>query len=88
MPIRLWGTLVEEIRYAEYQSRVERERSIHDLRSIRIRLTDKGCTLRDRLSDMHRRHIGILGQTTITDSDLRGLVTASGPVEAASGARW
>src|ERR1700681_2268712 len=51
------------------------ERSAHDRRSIRVRLTDKGRTLRDRLSGMHRRHIEMLGQTTITDTDLQGVVT-------------
>jgi DNA-binding MarR family transcriptional regulator len=51
------------------------ERSVHDRRSIYIRLTDKGRILRDRLSGMHRRHIEMLGQTTITDSDLQGVVT-------------
>src|ERR1700704_5752430 len=50
-------------------------RSGHDRRSIYIRLTDKGRILRDRLSGMHRRHIEMLGQTTITDSDLQGVVT-------------
>jgi DNA-binding MarR family transcriptional regulator len=51
------------------------ERSVHDRRSIHIRLTDKGRILRDRLSGMHRRHIEMLGQTTITDTDLQGVVT-------------
>jgi DNA-binding MarR family transcriptional regulator len=51
------------------------ERSVHDRRSIRVRLTDKGRNLRDHLSDMHSRHIEMLGQTTITDSDLQGVVT-------------
>ena len=51
------------------------ERSVHDRRSIYIRLTDKGRILRDRLSGMHRRHIEMLGQTTITESDLQGVVT-------------
>src|ERR1043165_5023953 len=33
------------------------ERSVHDRRSIPVRLTDKGRKLRDRLTEMHRRHI-------------------------------
>jgi DNA-binding MarR family transcriptional regulator len=41
------------------------ERSVHDRRSIHVKLTDKGRTLRDRLSGMHRRHIEMLGQTTL-----------------------
>jgi len=51
------------------------ERSVHDRRSIHVRLTDKGRELRDRLSGMHRRHIEMLGQTTITEGDLQNVVT-------------
>ena len=47
------------------------ERSMHDRRSIRVRLTPKGRTLRDRLSSMLNRHIEMLGQTQITDTDLQ-----------------
>ena len=43
------------------------ERSMHDRRSIRVRLTPKGRTLRDRLSIMINRHIEMLEQTQITD---------------------
>src|SRR5438309_7335177 len=32
------------------------ERSLHDRRSIRVRLTEKGVKLRDRVSVMHQRH--------------------------------
>ena len=48
------------------------ERSEHDRRSIRVKLTDKGRKLRDGLSAMHQRHIEMLGQTSITGSDLEG----------------
>ncbi len=50
------------------------ERSVHDRRSIHVRLTDKGRDLRDRLSVMHRRHVEMLNQTTITTADLEGVV--------------
>ena len=50
------------------------ERSVHDRRSIHVRLTDKGRDLRDRLSVMHRRHVEMLNQTAITDADLQGVV--------------
>ena len=50
------------------------ERSVYDRRSIRVRLTNKGRTLRDRLNEMHRRHIEMLGETRITDGDLQGVV--------------
>src|ERR1700740_2093214 len=33
------------------------ERSVHDRRSIHVRLTDKGRSLRDHLSAMHSRHL-------------------------------
>src|SRR5437764_13140007 len=47
------------------------ERSMHDRRSIRVRLTAKGRTLRDRLSIMLNRHIEMLGQTQIRDTELQ-----------------
>src|SRR6202162_4972363 len=50
------------------------ERSVHDRRSIHVRLTGKGRDLRDRLSVMHKRHVEMLAQTTITDDDLQGVV--------------
>jgi DNA-binding MarR family transcriptional regulator len=49
------------------------ERSVHDRRSIRVRLTDRGRDLRDRLSVMLKRHVEMLGQTAITDTDLQGV---------------
>ena len=49
------------------------ERSVHDRRSIHVKLTDKGRTLRDRLSGMHARHVEMLGQTAITDGDLQNV---------------
>src|ERR1700731_3026430 len=51
---------------------IVQERSVHDRRSIRVRLTTKGRNLRGRLSAMHKRHVEMLGQTTITDTDLHG----------------
>jgi DNA-binding MarR family transcriptional regulator len=50
------------------------ERSVHDRRSIHVRLTIKGRDLRDRLGVMHQRHVELLGQTAITDADLQGVV--------------
>jgi DNA-binding MarR family transcriptional regulator len=32
------------------------ERSVHDKRSIRVRLSDKGKALRDSITDMYNRH--------------------------------
>jgi DNA-binding MarR family transcriptional regulator len=53
---------------------IVQERSVHDRRSIHVRLTKKGGDLRDRLSVMHGRHVEMLTQTAITDADLQGVV--------------
>ena len=52
------------------------ERSVHDRRSIRVRLTRKGRTLRDQLDGMYQRHLQRLGHNRITDADLQ-LVAAT-----------
>ena len=57
------------------------ERSVHDRRSIHVRLTDKGRDLRDRLGVMHKRHVEMLGQTPITNADLEGVVVTLSRLE-------
>jgi DNA-binding MarR family transcriptional regulator len=47
------------------------ERSVHDRRSIRVRLTEKGTKLRDRVSVMLQRHLEMLSQATINLDDLQ-----------------
>jgi len=47
------------------------ERSMHDRRSIHVRLTEKGLNLRDQLILMHQRHIAMLDQTAITEQELQ-----------------
>jgi DNA-binding MarR family transcriptional regulator len=47
------------------------ERSLHDRRSIRVRLTPKGRKLRDSLSRMLSRQTDMLAQRQITNADLR-----------------
>jgi DNA-binding MarR family transcriptional regulator len=49
------------------------ERSVHDRRSIHVKLTGKGRKLRDRLSGMHERHIELLKQTAVTETDLEAV---------------
>ena len=49
------------------------ERSVHDRRSIHVKLTDKGRALCDRLTSMHHRHVEMLGQTPVTDEDLQNV---------------
>src|SRR5277367_1059215 len=38
------------------------QRSLHDRRSVHVRLTEKGFELRENLNAMHRRHVDQLGQ--------------------------
>jgi DNA-binding MarR family transcriptional regulator len=47
------------------------QRSAHDRRSTRVRLTPKGRALRNRLIDMLNRHVEMLSQTQIKDTDLK-----------------
>ena len=54
---------------------LEQERSVHDRRSIHVRLTDKGRALCEQLNGMHRRHIEMLGQTPITEPDMQIVIT-------------
>ena len=50
------------------------ERSVHDRRSIHVKLTEKGRGLRDQLSGMHRRHVEMLSQTAVTGDDLQSVI--------------
>ena len=47
------------------------ERSLHDRRSIRVRLTGKGTRLRDQVSVMLQRHLEMLAQATLNMDDLQ-----------------
>src|ERR1043166_2399861 len=47
------------------------ERSEHDRRSIRVRLTTKGRALRNRLSEMLDRHVEMLDESRMIDKDLQ-----------------
>jgi DNA-binding MarR family transcriptional regulator len=46
------------------------ERSLHDRRPIRVRLTEKGTKLRDRVSVMLDRHLDMLSQAALNMDDL------------------
>src|SRR5262250_3611343 len=46
------------------------ERSVHDRRSIHVRLTEKGIKLRDILIAMHQRHSETLSRTAVSADDL------------------
>ncbi len=49
------------------------ERSVHDKRSIRVRLSDKGTDLKQAISDMFKRHEDKIAGSDITDASLNGL---------------
>src|SRR4029077_2873508 len=48
------------------------QRSLHDRRSIHVRLTAKGIKLRDSLTEMHQRHAEMLPQAALSAEDLQG----------------
>src|ERR1051325_12175678 len=50
------------------------ERSVHDRRSTHVKLTDKGRSLRDRLTGLHQRHIDMLKQTSVSEADLKAVI--------------
>jgi DNA-binding MarR family transcriptional regulator len=49
------------------------ERSLHDRRSIRVRLTAKGTRLREQVSVMLHRHLEMLPQATLNMDDLQAV---------------
>lgn len=49
---------------------IVQERSPHDRRSVRVRLSDKGLALHAKLSKMHERHVGQLTQGVVQAEDL------------------
>jgi DNA-binding MarR family transcriptional regulator len=50
------------------------ERSVHDRRSIHVKLTEKGRALCDKLTHMHQRHVEMLAQTAVTEEDLQNVM--------------
>jgi DNA-binding MarR family transcriptional regulator len=49
---------------------LSQERSMHDRRSIHVRLTDKGTKLCDGLQAMHQQQLELLHQSRVTEDDL------------------
>ena len=49
------------------------ERSVHDKRSIRVRLSDKGKELKDGINEMFKRHEEQIKGTSISDESLATL---------------
>jgi len=52
---------------------LEQQRSVHDKRSIRVKLSDKGIELNTMLSDMFARHEAQISSTDVSDDNLNGL---------------
>ncbi len=50
---------------------LEQARSVHDKRSIRVKLSEKGVSLKNLISDMFARHEKQLDGTEITQEDLK-----------------
>ena len=49
------------------------ERSTHDRRSIRVRVSEKGLTLCDHVETLHRRHVASLSGTEFTSESLEAV---------------
>ena len=49
------------------------ERSVHDKRSIRVKLSEKGIELRDALSEMFKRHDEMIAGTDLNAERLQEL---------------
>lgn len=49
---------------------IVQERSPHDRRSVRVRLSDKGLALHAKISKMHERHVGALMQGIVQNEDM------------------
>lgn len=49
------------------------ERSTHDRRSVRVRVSEKGLTLCDQLAQLHGRHIGQLAEGPIDAEQLAAI---------------
>jgi len=60
---------------------IEQERSVHDKRSIRVKLTEKGSELYNILNTMFNRHESRLEGTKLTDETLKGTVDTLQMVE-------
>lgn len=54
---------------------LKQERSAHDRRSIRVRLSDKGLALRDKITKMYEHHVTLLGpDSALTKEDVQSTI--------------
>ena len=52
---------------------LEQERSAHDRRSVRVKVSEKGLNLCDQIETLHQRHIDAMSQGIMTQQDLESL---------------
>jgi DNA-binding MarR family transcriptional regulator len=52
---------------------LEQERSAHDRRSVRVKVSEKGLKLCDQVEALHQRHIGALTQGVMAQPELESL---------------
>mgnify|MGYP001178629075 CR=1 FL=1 len=52
---------------------LEQERSVHDKRSIRVKLSEKGIELRQLIDDMFARHLVKIGETDLDEETFASL---------------
>jgi DNA-binding MarR family transcriptional regulator len=57
------------------QGYLSQQHSMHDRRSVRLRLTEKGRELREALMAIHSRHTNKLPQAAVTSEDLQSART-------------
>lgn len=52
---------------------LEQERSAHDRRSVRVKVSEKGLNLCDRIETLHQRHIDAMSLGVLAQGDLETL---------------
>jgi DNA-binding MarR family transcriptional regulator len=52
---------------------VEQERSAHDRRSVRVKLSEKGLVLHKFMEDLYHKHVVSLNEGVIENDDLAGI---------------
>lgn len=57
------------------------ERSVHDKRSIRVRLSDKGSELVNYIREMFKRHEAQIEESDLTDDELKDAIDAMKQLE-------
>jgi DNA-binding MarR family transcriptional regulator len=70
---RLGSNVSYNVRKMVENEYLAHERSMHDRRSIHVRLTEKGIKLRDSLTAMHRRQAEMLSRAAVGADDLQAV---------------